>query len=60
LENLFRFDDRITVLKFILPMRMAISPVLMIKCVIEARPVKMQPVVVTNHADSTEKAFTVL
>jgi ribosome-associated translation inhibitor RaiA len=27
------------------------------KCVIEARPVKMQPLVVTDHADSTEKAF---
>jgi hypothetical protein len=23
----------------------------------EARPVKMQPVVVTNHADSTEKSL---
>jgi ribosome-associated translation inhibitor RaiA len=27
------------------------------KCVIEARPTKMQPLVVTDYADSTEKAF---
>jgi hypothetical protein len=30
-KSLSRFDDRMSVLKFILPMRMAISPVLMIK-----------------------------
>ena len=27
------------------------------RCLIEARPVNMQPVAVTNHADTTEKAF---
>ena len=27
------------------------------RCVIEARPINMQPVAVTNHADTTEKAF---
>lgn len=27
------------------------------RCLIEARPVNMQPVAVTNHADSIEKAF---
>ncbi|PRZ20326.1 HPF/RaiA family ribosome-associated protein [Flavobacterium granuli] len=27
------------------------------RCLIEARPVNMQPVAVTHHADSTEKAF---
>jgi hypothetical protein len=29
------------------------------RCLIEARPVNMQPVAVTNHADTTEKAFMV-
>jgi hypothetical protein len=29
------------------------------RCPIEARPVNMQPVAVTNHADTTEKAFMV-
>ncbi|RTY76070.1 HPF/RaiA family ribosome-associated protein [Flavobacterium sp. GSP27] len=27
------------------------------RCLIEARPINMQPVAVTNHADTTEKAF---
>ena len=27
------------------------------RCLIEARPEKMQPVAVTNYADTTEKAF---
>jgi ribosome-associated translation inhibitor RaiA len=27
------------------------------RCLIEARPVNMQPVAVTNYADTTEKAF---
>ena len=27
------------------------------RCTIEARPINMQPVAVTNHADTTEKAF---
>ena len=27
------------------------------RCLIEARPNNMQPVAVTNHADTTEKAF---
>ncbi|UFH36460.1 HPF/RaiA family ribosome-associated protein [Flavobacterium acetivorans] len=27
------------------------------RCLIEARPVNMQPVAVTHHADTTEKAF---
>jgi ribosome-associated translation inhibitor RaiA len=27
------------------------------RCLIEARPEKMQPVAVTNHADTIEKAF---
>lgn len=27
------------------------------RCLIEARPVNMQPVAVTNHADTIEKAF---
>ena len=27
------------------------------RCLIEARPVNMQPVAVTNHGDTTEKAF---
>lgn len=27
------------------------------RCLIEARPVNMQPVAVTHHAESTEKAF---
>ncbi|HLF52534.1 HPF/RaiA family ribosome-associated protein [Flavobacterium sp.] len=27
------------------------------RCVIEVRPVNMQPIAVTNHSDSVEKAF---
>ncbi|MFV5697282.1 HPF/RaiA family ribosome-associated protein [Flavobacterium sp. ZT3R17] len=27
------------------------------RCLIEARPINMQPVAVTHHADTTEKAF---
>jgi ribosome-associated translation inhibitor RaiA len=27
------------------------------RCLIEARPINMQPVAVTNHADTTERAF---
>lgn len=27
------------------------------KCVIEVRPVKLQPITVTDHADTLEKAF---
>jgi len=27
------------------------------RCLIEARPVNMNPVAVTNHSDTTEKAF---
>lgn len=27
------------------------------RCTIEAKPINMQPVAVTNHADTTEKAF---
>ncbi|MFH6965670.1 HPF/RaiA family ribosome-associated protein [Flavobacterium sp. FlaQc-28] len=28
------------------------------KCVIEVRPVKLQPITVTEHADTLEKAFS--
>ncbi len=57
-KALSRFDDRITRVEvFFADENGDKFGVNDKKCVIEARPVKMQPLVVTEHSDSTEKAF---
>jgi ribosome-associated translation inhibitor RaiA len=57
-KSLARFDDRITRIEVYFADengdKFGINDK---KCVIEARPLKMQPLVVTDHADSKEKAF---
>jgi ribosome-associated translation inhibitor RaiA len=57
-KSLSRFDDRITRIEvYFADENGDKTGVNDKKCVIEARPLKMQPLVVTDHADSTEKAF---
>ena len=56
--TLVRFEDKVTRLEVHLgDENSEKSGVNDKRCLIEARPINMQPVAVTNHADSTEKAF---
>ena len=56
--TLARFEDKVTRLEVHLgDENSEKSGVNDKRCLIEARPINMQPVAVTNHADSTEKAF---
>ena len=56
--SLARFEDKITRLEVHLADENSDKFGLNDKrCLIEARPINMQPVAVTNHADTTEKAF---
>ena len=56
--TLARFEDKVTRLEVHLgDENSERSGVNDKRCLIEARPINMQPVAVTNHADSTEKAF---
>ena len=50
--TLARFEDKVTRLEVHLGDENSDK-----RCLIEARPINMQPVAVTSHADSTEKAF---
>ncbi|EIA09721.1 HPF/RaiA family ribosome-associated protein [Flavobacterium frigoris] len=57
-KALSRFDDKITRIEvYFADENGDKSGINDKKCVIEARPTKMQPLVVTDYADSTEKAF---
>ena len=57
-KSLGRFEDKITRLEVHLgDENSAKSGVDDKRCVIEARPAKLQPIAVTAHADSIEKAF---
>ena len=57
-SGLARFEDRITRLEVHLADENSDkSGVNDKRCVIEARPENLQPVAVTNHADTIEKAF---
>ena len=56
--TLARFEDKVTRLEVHLgDENSERSGVNDKRCLIEARPINMQPVAFTNHADSTEKAF---
>lgn len=56
--SLSRFNDKITRLEVHLgDENSEKSGVNDKRCLIEARPAKLQPVAVTAHADTTEKAF---
>ena len=56
--SLARFEDKITRLEVHLADENSDKFGLNDKrCLIEARPINMQPVAVTNHAETTEKAF---
>ena len=56
--SLVRFEDKITRLEVHLADENSDKFGLNDKrCLIEARPINMQPVAVTNHAETTEKAF---
>jgi translation initiation factor 2 alpha subunit (eIF-2alpha) len=54
---LARFEDKVTRLEVHLADENSDKFGINDKRSIEARPVNMQPVAVTNHADTTEKAF---
>lgn len=57
-KSLSRFEDKITRLEVHLgDENSEKSGVSDKRCVIEARPAKLQPMAVTAHADSVEKAF---
>ena len=56
--TLARFEDKVTRLEVHLgDENSEKSGVNDKRCLIEARPINMQPVAVTHYADSTEKAF---
>lgn len=57
-KTLSRFEDKVTRIEVHLgDENSEKSGVNDKRCLIEARPEKMQPVAVTNYADTTEKAF---
>lgn len=57
-KSLARFEDKVTRLEVHLGDENSDKSGINDKrCLIEARPVNMQPIVVTNHADTTEKAL---
>jgi ribosome-associated translation inhibitor RaiA len=57
-KALFRFQDKITRLEVHLADENSEKAgVNDMRCIIEARPAKMNPIVVTDHGSSKEKAF---
>ncbi len=57
-KDLARFDDKVTRIEVHLgDENSAKGGVNDKRCMIEARPAKLQPIAVTTHADTIEKAF---